>query len=224
MKTTILLSAVLILISMTAHAQDRVVLMNGKTLNGKVSDFSGKKIVFEFPGRNDIKRKTIDREDVFSIRYNNSDFQYYKCNPAEGNYLTSTQMKHYLKGRHEASLNYHAPLATIGGLVTGVSGAFIGFYGIAIPTAYVFTTGMKTPKKPITISAPEIPDFIVSNTMTSEAHSAEESIEVLEEQAFQYYFNEGYIAKAKDKKIKNALKGTVIGFIGFAIGSFFILR
>ncbi|MFH2143177.1 MAG: hypothetical protein ABIJ97_12190 [Bacteroidota bacterium] len=225
MKTTILFSAVLIFISLTAPAQNKIVLMNGNILYGKISDLTDEKVVMEFSDKKHNKTKKLNYEDIFSITYNETEFQYYSHDPENGNNMTVIQMKYYLQGMNDAKENYHAPLATIGGLVSGITGVFFGFYGIAIPTGYVFAAGIKTPEKPANIYELEIvPDFIASKTKVYGKQYHECTIEILEKQAFSQYYNEGYVVKAKDKKIKNAFKGTIIGFIGFAVGSLVLIH
>jgi len=149
----------------------------------------------------------------------------YTRDSANGNLFNTEQMSYFIKGLQEGREHYHAPFATLGGFVSGVTGGFFGFWGMTIPTTYVFITGIKTPKinMPLQVSEnllsenePALPEYGLKYNTTSEFEQTDADI-------YAPYYNYGYKAAAKDKKIKNAIKGGVIGFIAFVATSYVMI-
>jgi hypothetical protein len=226
MKTLILISLVITTSLVFSQTTDTLLLINGKLIKGTIEEINYEKVKIKCNNRLLFKLKTIHKQDVFSVTSDNKTLTWYKKDTINGHYYSQIQMKYFLDGVIDAKANYHAPFATIGGLAMGITGGFYGFWGAFIPTSYVFTSGIKTPKLEKTILQNEHAINLYAKTNNNkygQSNDIANDIILINDQPnyqiSEYYFDfykEGYETTAKDKKIKNAIKGSVIGFIGFA--------
>lgn len=89
-----------------------------------------------------------------------------------------SDMRRYLQGRADGK-KHKAPWATVGGIVVGGVGSFLGaFYGPLMPAAYVLI---------ISATQPRIDESVVSNP------------NIIGDEAYE----DGYVKSARRKKIKN---------------------
>ncbi len=226
MKTIILISAMLVLGINTVFSQDTLLLLSGKSYSGQITEIS-KNYIRIYTDRSFINSsKLIYKDEVFSFVKNNETTVLYKPNFNNEIRFSELEMSYFIKGLQDGKKQYHAPFATIGGFAVGATGGVFGFWGTVIPSSYVFIVGIKTPKIENTFQSTE--NFnIVENTINDgyglKNYSKQEKM-ILNNDFYFPYYKSGYETSAKDKKIKNAVKGSVIGFVVFVATSVLILH
>lgn len=185
---TILISG-LIFFPKSSYSQDTLLLLNGKKYAIKVKKVTKDSITFEPIGK-EGKEKQIEKTDVFSlISSNGNEVVMYRQDTNAGNNFSEEQMRNYIYGEQDARKNFHAPLMTVVGVITGIGGSAIGLYGLFIPPLATTLLSIKAPKvKMKCVSKPEL----ITND----------------------YYTTGYQSIAVRKKIKNGLIG---GFISFGL-------
>ncbi len=222
MKKFLSIVLVLFVSASLAYSQnkDKVVLYNGKTVSCSIKDISQDDIFVTINDKKFFRNKKIHKVNVFSYTHNNNTNILYRQDSSAGDFYSIVQMQYYIKGYSKAKENYHAPLATAGGLLTGITGGMLGFWGTAIPTGFVLSSGIKTPA---------YNDSIVCNKDVAYLHEYifhtgyglqkdKTKISDIDDDVVYFpQYQEGYRDGAKDKKIKNAMKGSIIGFIGFVV-------
>jgi hypothetical protein len=184
-------------------AQNTVWLLNGKKII--INDYNINKyedthnlVYFNTRG----KEKQIGVDDIFSVTDNTGEERiFYKKDSLIGSFFTTTQMKDYVRGEFEAHKNYKAPLSTALGFIAGGVSVIIPlekmFYAPLIPAAATTIIGCTKPagKK-------------IKNKYPNYANNN--------------YYILGYKESAKNKRIKNALKGSVAGMAAGIIVAFII--
>lgn len=229
MKKLLILTTALLLTVVFSFAQDTLVMMNGKYINGDVVKVENQIVFLKVPKKDDFKIKKVEIEDLFSIQYrDNSSTVFYEQDSSMGYYRTQEEMYTYIKGSNYAHNVFKSPLSTAGGFVTGLTGGVIGFWGLTVPTAYTALTGTYSPKFVYdeTLIMNYSPRFLVNTTIEDEEgmNDETEEIELVETPIiYDKNFLEGYAETAKDKKTKNALKGAFIGFVSLVASSYILI-
>lgn len=172
-------------------AQDSIIYYNGKSFTGKISGYNNSSTVFslEMQKKNRIKLKTVDKANVFAVFYHDSSGKIlYEPDITIEDDLTIAEMESFIAGQHLARYRYHAPWATACGVVSGLGGVYLGFWGFAVPAVYV---GVVTavPVKPVKKK------YFPADRVNDEA------------------FIEGFKYQAKRKKMVNSLIGGGIGLL-----------
>ena len=201
-------------------------MLDGKIITGEITFTKENEILIESNRRLINKELSFYKDEVFSVSRGNEKSILYIQDTCTGKMFSVNEMAGFIEGLQDGRKNYHAPFATIGGFVTGVTGGFFGFWGMTIPTTYVFIVGIKTPKlnlkrhselpERINIVAQEVNQYGLKNTVV------EKDITVYEESIVPYY-KYGYETAAKDKKIKNAICGSIVGFVTLVVTSYFLV-
>ncbi|MEI6122759.1 MAG: hypothetical protein WCQ95_03955 [Bacteroidota bacterium] len=140
MKYILTLFVLFFLSSSFVFPQDSVIFYNGRNLKGRIIDFNNNETVFRFElkKKKHIKTKVLAKEDIFALYYKDSvEKVLYAPIATDENPLTILEMKSLIGGENLARYRYHPRWATVCGAVTGVGGIYLGFWGIAIPAAYV---------------------------------------------------------------------------------------
>ena len=146
MKTLMIITLIFIFGNGFILAQDSLLLMNGRTIAGNVQRIEKNKVFYQISDRN-LKIKKIDVEDLFRIEYQNKSIEYfYEQDTSFGYNLTIDEMYTFIMGESYAKKNFKAPLSTLGGFISGMTGGVIGFWGFTIPTAYTIIEGAKNPR------------------------------------------------------------------------------
>ena len=198
MNKTYLLITLLIALLITNHlkAQDKLLFLNGKELEGSI--LSQNKYEFTFK---DTKQKEfkVDTYRLFSYSQNNTETVLYKYDTLEGNFLKVQDMKMFVYGERGAYQSFSSPVTNITGLlIGGVAGYFMqkdqAFLYIATPLIYT------------TITLP-FPTRVKQKKLTNLEHIKDDE------------FLRGYERVARSKRTQNALKSSIIGTgLGFLIG------
>ncbi|HBS88961.1 MAG: hypothetical protein A2W91_05910 [Bacteroidetes bacterium GWF2_38_335] len=212
------------------QSQDTLLLMNGKIICGEVKKTDNKAVYYcKTEGRMRIKK--IDVEDLFSISYNDTKKDYfYKRDTSYGYYLQTDEMYVYLMGQNYAHENFKAPLNTFAGVLFGVTGGVVGFWGMTIPATYIFLAGSKDPHFVYNTEMLSLINTRYYAEITNIENETGMSYKAINEQTpvktpivLDPLFQEGYNYTAKDKKVKNSIKGGVIGFISLVAASYLII-
>lgn len=226
MKTKILTIAMFVLGISTAFSQDTLLLLSGKSYSGEITEISKTYIRIWVDKSFINSSKLIYNDEIFSFVNNNETTVLYKPDSSYEINFSELEMSFFIKGLQDGKKQYHAPFATIGGFAAGATGGAFGFWGTVIPSSYVIIAGIKKPK----INNP----FPTSGTLAIIKSSKEEGyglknnpkqeIMANNNEIYFPYYQSGYEASAKDKKIKNAVKGSIIGFIAFIATSVLIIH
>ena len=183
-----------ILAPITSFAQDTIFLLNGEKYAVKIKKVTNDSLIFETLGPGKIKERRIDKSDVFSlISPNGNEVIMYRQDTGIGNNFAADQMRNYIYGEQDARKNFHAPLMTVAGAISGVGGfAFLGFYGLMVPPLTTALLSIKSPKvKAKCVSRRELID--------------------------NEYYRSGYQGVAIRKKVKNGLIGGLVSFAVTAV-------
>ncbi len=133
----------LILILFAGHglsAQDRILLMNGQEIQGRVLGQSTLEIRFLLDVKGKRKEEVEPTESVFSVTDSTGkETVWYFHDPSFGNDLTVDQMRWYINGEQDARAGYRPTLPKLGGFLLGaglVIGLDLEVNSLLIPPAY----------------------------------------------------------------------------------------
>jgi hypothetical protein len=144
---------------------------------------------------NKAKIRALDLREVYAVHYKDSArvITYVQDTFTTDSYMDVESMGRYVNGEKYAIGHYKAPWVTVGGTVAGFTGPMLinFFYGLLVPAAYTGTLGV------IPVSTRKL---------------SKEQPELYADP----YFVAGYKQKARKKKVKNALWGSLVG-IGAAV-------
>jgi hypothetical protein len=122
------------------HAQDRILLMNGQELNGRVLGQSTLEIRFMQEVRGRQRQVAEPTEDVFSVTDSTGkETVWYFHDPAFGNEMTVDEMRWFIKGEQDARLGYRPTVPVLGGFLLGaglVIGLDLEVNSLFIPPVY----------------------------------------------------------------------------------------
>lgn len=172
----------------TVSAQQKILLLNGKTFEIKDVLVKNENITFKKFIRGKERSRSIDKLRVFSVnKADGSELIVYDPDTALD--LSVSQMRIYMEGEQAASKYFNKPLNVVAGVTAGLVGSYFTFYGLPIPLLYGTISGRISPK----VRLPE--DAIYINQKTEE-------------------FRDGYQRKAREIKTRQTL---IAGLVGFAI-------
>ena len=141
-KQHILIFILITLVSFNVNAQDKLLFLNGKILDGQILEQTDYEFSFQ-----DKKNKqyNIDKYRVFSFTKNNAETVVYKYDTLAGNFLQVEDMKLFVYGERDAHLTYNTHFVSAVGLaVGGAMGYFMhkdkSFLYIATPFVYTALT------------------------------------------------------------------------------------
>lgn len=118
MRTALLL--LLLLILRPALGQDRILLMNGQEIRGRVLGQSSLEIRYLETHKNSLLKRAEPTESVFSVTDSAGvEKVWYFHDPEFGNDLTVDQMRWYIKGEQDARIGYKPIVPVLGGFLTG---------------------------------------------------------------------------------------------------------
>ncbi|NVO02678.1 MAG: hypothetical protein HXX09_08215 [Bacteroidetes bacterium] len=177
-----------------SFSQDTILLLNGEKYAVKIIKISNDSLTFVSPGKDGGKERQIEKIDVFSlISANGNEIVTYRQDTNAGNNFSVEQMRNYIYGEQDARRNYHAPMMTVMGVISGVGGFVgLGFYGLMVPPLTTALFSIKSPRiKTKCVSKPEL----IKND----------------------YYMTGYQSVAIRKKVKNGLIGGIVSFAVSAV-------
>ena len=136
---------VLVLLAFLASAlfvrgQDRILLMNGQTIDAKVIGQSTLEVRYALIKNNKVKERAEPTEQVFSVTDSlGVEKLWYFQDSMFGNDFSVQEMRHYIRGEQDARKGYKPIIPMIGGFVAGaglVIGLDIEFMAMLIPPVY----------------------------------------------------------------------------------------
>jgi hypothetical protein len=199
MHTRIYLLLLACFFALPAPAQDTVLLINGQYKYVQVTELNPVEefISFVKTSGNKSKMHFMSLKEVYSVTYKDSiRIITYEQDTIMGMELTADQMFRFIKGDQFAMKHYKAPWVTVGGVAAGTAGplALRAYLGFLVPTAYCGAIGI------------------------SKVHVRKQQ-EKYPELFSDEFFVHGYKDRAKHKKIKNAIWGSLAG-IGVGLASY----
>jgi hypothetical protein len=178
------------LFSANLKAQDKILFLNGKTMEGSLLEKTNYE--FTFKNKKD-KQFLIDKYRVFSYTQNNKEHVVYEFDTLSGNFLKAKDMKMFVYGEKEAYQTYKPNLTNALGLILGATAGYFmhkenAFIYIATPLIYT----------PITLAFP---------TKVNQKKITE--IKYLKEDEYL----RGYERVARSKRTQGALKSSIFGVV-----------
>ncbi|MBL4593395.1 MAG: hypothetical protein JKX68_06220 [Flavobacteriales bacterium] len=195
-KYNILFILAICLLSISANGQDKLLFLNGKTLEGKLIEKTNYE--FTFKSKND-KQFIIDKYRVFSYTQNNKESIVYEFDTLSGNFLKVQDMKMFVYGERDAHQTFKPRFTNILGLAIGGAAGFLmhkdqSFVYIPVPLVYTGVTLL-------------FPTRVKQKKITDTQYIKEDE------------YLRGYERIARSKRTQGALKTSLLGMgVGFLIG------
>ena len=195
-RFNILFALIICLISLTVNGQDKLLFLNGKTLEGSILEKTNYE--FTFKNKSD-KQFIIDKYRVFSYTQNNKESIVYEFDTLSGNFLKVQDMKMFVYGERDAHQTFKPRFTNLMGFAVGGAAGFLmnqdqSFMYVPVPIVY---TG-------ITLLFP-----------TKVKQSKLKDTQYLKEDEYL----RGYERIARSKRTQGALKTSLLGMgVGFLIG------
>jgi len=186
----------LCLFTINVNAQDKLLFLNGKILDGEIlgqTDYE-----FSFQDKKS-KQYNIDKYRIFSFTKNSKETIVYKYDSLAGNFLKLEDMQFYVYGERDAHLTYNSHLTNVLGLAIGGAGGYFmhkdqSFLYIPIPLIYTVLT-------------------LPFGTSVKHQDKIKNQKYLREDE-----YLRGYDRVARSKRTSNALKSSFVGMgVGFLI-------
>jgi hypothetical protein len=185
-----LLLIVFISIGFQSFAQDKMLLLNGRTVELKNYNVTDEYILYNRKQDTRSKNRVSEKIDVFSIqKVDGTEELIYKEDTING--LSIAQVRNYIRGE-QAAMKFYNRQAHIGeSAIVGMASSILIFYSLPAPMFNAVILGRFSPRK---MQIPEGYDAPYSST---------------EE------YRVGYEKKARNLKIQQSIKW---GYIGLGVG------
>lgn len=189
-------------------AQDEIVLLNGKVLEGKITKQDDAYLTMQYANKRD-KMKTYDIEKYRMFSFTEAgkgEKVIYYQDSLLGNFLSVEEMRYFIQGQQDADRAYNSKGAFVAGFVLGLgavaatSGGFQNDPGI-IPLTAPFVCILFYGSKKVKIKMESVSD--------PELLSHESYIQ-------------GYVRVARKKRIFGSVKGSIGGILG-GIGAWLLI-
>ncbi|MDQ3190269.1 MAG: hypothetical protein M3Q58_01610 [Bacteroidota bacterium] len=182
--------------------QDVIWLMNGRKQEGKVINISESVINYEISKNNKTYKKEIDTYRTFSILYGDGHTKIlYAQDTLNGNNFSVSEMRYFILGEQDAYKYFNATGSILIGFSLAASGGFFLAESFLVLLVPFISTGLHT-----------IPGIYIKKSKVSNPNYLKEETYV-----------QGYKRVAKNKRIKNAIKGSLVGVLA-GIATFHILN
>lgn len=184
------------------HAQDELLLMNGKRYEGTAIDTTGLKVLFEInKSENKKKVKSYYHDEIFSIDFNSTEKILYEPSTYFEDSYSKETMRFLVNGKSDARYHYKTKWVIPTGLVVGAGSALLmkgNIFTLLVPIVYTGIVQIPIVRvQPKSISSPE---FLGND-----------------------FYKEGYNHMARTKRTKHALlsslAGVVVGILVYELGS-----
>lgn len=185
-----------ILFTSKASAQQKITLLNGKTIYPTSYSIGEMFVNYKLEGDNPKKLRIVDKFDVFSVTDSeNKEKILYK--PVDSLDFSIEDARLYMDGENAARNYFNKPGVRISSAGVGLASGILSFYSLPIPFFYGIAITQRNPKK---LQLPE------------ELKSMENN------EAFRF----GYNREARNIKMKQSLKYGYIS-LGVSIATLFLL-
>jgi hypothetical protein len=178
-------------INLYLYAQDKIVKLNGRTIDIKSYTLKGDWLYYV--KHNDMKesQRRIERFDVFSVlNADGTEDIIYDPDTVNDGDPSIEQVRRYIQGEQYGMANYNPSWTKPAGVASGIGSGFIGFYGPPFVFAYALIAGAIPVKK--------IPP---SDTIDPAVFNSDE-------------FIAGYRRYSRNKKMRD---GLIWGGVAFAV-------
>jgi hypothetical protein len=176
-----------------SKAQDRLLLLSGKSLDVSITDDSGANVFFDFEKKNGkLKTMSLHKQELFSIKKEGQEESIlYVQGPEMGYDLSIVDMRYYMAGQDDARQGYNTWPSMAGGFAFGAATVFYmeGGY-VPFTTPFIYGFAMQIPY--VKIKKSTISDEM--NTMSE-------------------YYVEGYNKTARSKKLLSNFAATMAGVV-----------
>jgi hypothetical protein len=179
-----------------ASAQQKITLLNGKTIYPTSYSIGEMFVNYKLEGDNSKKLRLVDKFDVFSVTDSeNKEEVLYK--PVDSLDFSIEDARFYMDGENAARNYFNKPGVKISSAGVGLASGILSFYSLPIPFFYGIAITQRNPKK---LQLPE------------EMKSMENN------EAFRF----GYNREARNIKMKQSLKYGYIS-LGVSIAALFLI-
>ncbi|MCB0430035.1 MAG: hypothetical protein H6585_12445 [Flavobacteriales bacterium] len=170
-----------------SQSVDRFVTVRGDTLSLVLTGVEDFKVMYKKPGKEKVH--SMSKERVFSVIHANGKEEFiYQVDSLEDNEYSIQQMQHYIWGWQDAG-TYHNGWTGIVGLASGVTSAYLGpIFGLIPSGVVIVLIGGRSPR----MEGRKTPH---PEWMNDEAYV------------------EGYLTRARAKKVRNAAIGSLAGYL-----------
>ena len=192
MKKAVYLLLVLFVFNVLAKAQNTMLLVNGKKIEINEYKIGKKENKFLLYKNRKGKTKTINKQDIFSIKkQNGKETIFYVPDTSDTSAFSIEQMRNYVEGAYDARTNYKTPWINTAGILIGGGSAALSSAGMSVllvpilPIGYSSVIGnIKLKKEKI-----KLPDNFKNNE----------------------YYTTGYLSSIKRKRTNHAILSSLIG-------------
>ncbi len=201
-KTILLLFLLSFTILPIVKGQDVIWLMNGRIQEGKVLNINESVVNYEYSKNNKTYIKELDTYRTFSILYGDGHTEIlYTQDSAMGNDFSVAEMKYFILGEQDAYKYFKSPGSTLLGFTLAATGGVFVAESFLVLLVPFLSTGLHTiPGIHIRKSKVSNPDYLKEIT-----------------------YVQGYKRVAKNKRIQNAIKGSLIGVLA-GIATYHVLN
>lgn len=180
------------LLFQAASGQDKITLLSGAQIDGRVVAITDTTVVYEQEKRGKTKSRTLDAYRVFDVTYATGETQVvYRQDTAVGNYFSKEEMQLFIMGEQDADANFNSRRAFVFGAAYGVVG------GVLLPNNF-FVFLVPAAAGPLAA----VPRIKIKPEMARDKKLLAEPAYVM-----------GFERTARAKKIQNVLKGSVLGTV-----------
>jgi len=219
-KTILLTSLILVLTSLVSIGQvNELLLVNGKRIEGKVTQNDGEFLKYEYEKKNNLFIKEIDILRVFSFTKNSEETIIYKQDTALGNVFSQDEMRMFIYGESDAETAIKSWPYFASGLTVG--------YGVSLLDTYSGYDNLETPEneKGFFKSAPSMLHFAVPFVFPVVCGKIKPKIKSKHASDDLFLVNEQYLIgfqkNARFKRIigglLGSLTGSVLGIVTYSI-------
>lgn len=131
----------LLVMAVSASAQDELLFLNGKQLEGKILEYNKYQLTFQ---TKKDKELTIENYRLFSFSKDSKDTILYRYDTLEGNFLSEKDMKLFVYGGRDAHLTYSSKFSNVLGFAVGGGAGYFMHYDqsfVFVATPLVYTLG-----------------------------------------------------------------------------------
>jgi len=219
-KTILLTSLILVLTSLVSIGQvNELLLVNGKRIEGKVTQNDGEFLKYEYEKKNNLFIKEIDILRVFSFTKNSEETIIYKQDTALGNVFSQDEMRMFIYGESDAETAIKSWPYFVSGLTVG--------YGVSLLDTYSGYDNLETSEneKGFFKSAPSMLHFAVPFVFPVVCGKIKPKIKSKHASDDLFLVNEQYLIgfqkNARFKRIigglLGSLTGSVLGIVTYSI-------
>ncbi|HOU98275.1 MAG TPA: hypothetical protein PLP65_05460 [Bacteroidales bacterium] len=206
MKKTVLFWSLFFSFYVAFAQEDTIWFLSGERLISSQYNINVEDGILTYMNKHN-KKKQVGLEYIFSVvDSKNKEKVYFESTTIGKTYFTVEQMRSFIQGEYLARNNYHAPLATASGIITGAGAVY------AVPSL----VGLNVFFSPLVPAAN-------AAIIGSFNYKDEKVVKKYPEKKDDTYFIAGYKEVVTQKRINNSIKGGLIG-LGLGVASAIIIH